>query len=635
VTLRAVVERVEPSTAVDRLESPFKDYATGTILRSEATHIDLPEILLNGGKVDFKIRNAITDAEIIRTMDGASELRLDLLDPRHRLLNSKVWEGTTDVRIDDLTFRLARTQVDGEQLSLTFEDREVAILRSQKKKLKAYRDQMTRAQFALKLIREPKKRIRWYIPELHKKRRVMRSGDRPTRREKEDRRERGLNPGQTLYMSDHALNRVALGPSNIRIADEILDVGTSMGVNYRLLVTAIAVSIHETLLSNPDSAHSDRDSAGPFQQRPSQGWGNSEADVRDVSNSARLFFTAARAYQKQNPNATPYQINRDVQRGVISGAFRKNVLEAREIVDAYRGGSTSAGSDGGDFTAPKRYAFTRGTQGQKENSWRTLIRLAEEVNWRCFVNRGRVYFVSDEYLIRSKPVAVLDFDTEGVINISGEYDRREDVDQVTVQMDAKRWVAPPGSVILIENCGALDQRYLVHTIRRSLFDTVADVTLVTPRKEKPEPAAPTGSESFGGERGASGGGGDGDVDYRGAKVLVDSLFDIARAATNGNIWLPPGIQYRPGDYTSNGSPSDHGGNGSNLAARDICDRRVNALTGPPTPELDRAFRAIMDALGQPNARPGAWINVYKHGFRIQIGWRVADHYGHIHVGAKR
>jgi hypothetical protein len=54
------------------------------------------------------------------------------------------------------------------------------------------------------------------------------------------------------------------------------------------------------------------------------------------------------------------------------------------------------------------------------------------------------------------------------------------------------WLAPPGSIIVLEDMGPLDGRWIVSTFTRSLFDANADVQLVKPQPKLMEP----GTESF-------------------------------------------------------------------------------------------------------------------------------------------
>ncbi len=116
-----------------------------------------------------------------------------------------------------------------------------------------------------------------------------------------------------------------------------------------------------------------------------------------------------------------------------------------------------------------------------------------------------------------------------------------------------------------------------------------------------------------------------------ARGLVDSAVQIAQAAGGGGVFVVSA--HRPGD------PLDHGSNDANRAARDIAVRGVDAITGPPMPELDRAVIAIGKAMGR-NYRANARIvdTFTLDGLRVQIIWRTPEyggHMGHIHIGARR
>lgn len=116
-----------------------------------------------------------------------------------------------------------------------------------------------------------------------------------------------------------------------------------------------------------------------------------------------------------------------------------------------------------------------------------------------------------------------------------------------------------------------------------------------------------------------------------AKALVEHLAMVAQAAGGGGVYVVSA--YRPGD------PLDHGSNDSDRAARDLAVRGVNAITGPPMPELDRAVVAIGEALGRKYRPRTRIVDTFtQNGLRIQVIWRTPQyggHMGHIHVGARR
>ena len=50
---------------------------------------------------------------------------------------------------------------------------------------------------------------------------------------------------------------------------------------------------------------------------------------------------------------------------------------------------------------------------------------------------------------------------------------------------------------------------------------------------------------------------------------------------------------------------------------------------------DRLLAHLMDWFGHPEYKGGTWFNVVKDGYRYQVGWRVPNHFNHIHVGVKK
>lgn len=116
--------------------------------------------------LDARIEGSLTDGTLERTIDGASTLSLTLHDPKRVLLRSGVFSKQADVVLDDYPWRLVKVTKSGDDLTLVFEDRAVALLRGPRRPKKASRANVTRAQFALSLIREVRPLIPYNIPEL-------------------------------------------------------------------------------------------------------------------------------------------------------------------------------------------------------------------------------------------------------------------------------------------------------------------------------------------------------------------------------------------------------------------------------------------------------------------------------------
>ena len=124
----------------------------------------------------------------------------------------------------------------------------------------------------------------------------------------------------------------------------------------------------------------------------------------------------------------------------------------------------------------------------------------------------------------------------------------------------------------------------------------------------------------------------------GAAGIVDSAAAIVMQAGGGSLSVVS--TERPGDTTTSGNLSDHSENNANRAARDVAKNGVDAITGPPSPELDRGAAALGKAFGRnygDGARRIVDTFTFK-GYRVQIIWRTPEyggHMGHIHIGARK
>lgn len=85
-------------------------------------------------------------------------------------------------------------------------------------------------------------------------------------------------------------------------------------------------------------------------------------------------------------------------------------------------------------------------------------------------------------------------------------------------------------------------------------------------------------------------------------------------------------QKRSRVLTASGNMSDHFKGNENAYAVDI------SASGA---EGDALLAYIMARFGHPEYKGGSWFNINKNGYRYQIGWRVKNHFDHIHVGVKK
>lgn len=600
---------------------------------------------LYGQTMDARIGEAITAAEAEMTIEGASTITLAAHDPSRSLLKANRFANQKfDVRIDDEWFRLVGVSKQGDQLSLTFEDRAVAWMRQYSTPRKAYRDQVTRAEFILSLVDEVSEgTILVYCPELHKiqpvgaaaagggqaadlsrvkwdfvtkagtyggpgdsqdndqpasggtnrtpgialngravayrqpdqiewclvlapngrafawpvtdrgpsasviaggraldvnytaareagyrtdgafptdqgkwKVKICGRGDAGRRDAQALAGKAARRPSATAREADAArLPGLADPPRNVTVKGKpasgeqirniqtILRVGLSGEFNAPrpVLIAAIMAATQESTMKNLPGGH--LDSAGLFQQRPSQGWGT-YAQVTNPEVAAAKFFGPAVKDWKANPGQPLNDLVQGVQKSGTPGKFAQWEPEATRTVDAFLADDaiTADMTTATAGSATERYAFQRGQNGQREDTWACAGRLAEEVGWRRWMAGGTLFLVSEEDIFASRPRMRVSEQTEGVDWIdfdivmgrrpSRDRARNASVQEMTVTCRLDAWRAPPGSVVVVEDMGPADGRWLVTQVRWDLFGLApAVVTLKKPIRELPEPAAET------------------------------------------------------------------------------------------------------------------------------------------------
>ena len=110
----------------------------------------------------------------------------------------------------------------------------------------------------------------------------------------------------------------------------------------------------------------------------------------------------------------------------------------------------------------------------------------------------------------------------------------------------------------------------------------------------------------------------------GTEGLVNFLCRLA-LQDNQPLYLSDGWGRAAGDSTS-----DH-----HVSRKDswACDLAVLGVQHP-TPATETAAARIASALGEAGWPGGNLVKVV-NGYRFQVLWRVAGHFNHVHVGARR
>lgn len=505
-----------------------------------ATDTDVEHFSLYvSSKLKTDVVGRIVDASIERTIEGASTLSVTILDEDRAVLNSGMLNSKLDVQIDGLWFRLASVDKSDDDLTITFEDREIAVLREYAKWKIARRANVTRAEFIMNLIREVREfKIPVVIPELHKVQPIEKysgdiigsdpyssyAGGVPDSAANAVATDTGtggsntaasptvpnqaLTPGEQRRANTNKILTVKgtqINPTQVSNANTIIGVGKGMlkkeNNPQKLIVCAIMTGITESSLTAiADKAHggnSDDASAGVFQQIP--GWGSYE-DRMDVATSARMFYQHAIKYNAAHPDVGYGELCQGVQISAYPDRYALYRTEADRIV--YAAGNVAGIADANLQTVNQtntptgaNYAFWRGKiedrHGIKikkpENTWSCIQRLAGDVNWRAFFVAGTFYYISEEDLFKQKPIAVVHEFMPGIRAMNGNYDRNKKSGTITISAVIGKWEAAPGSIIVVRDMGVWNGRWIVNDFRRSLFDDVAEITLKKPLPALPEP----------------------------------------------------------------------------------------------------------------------------------------------------
>lgn len=456
-----------------------------------------------GLKVNFA--EAITQGHVERSIEGASLISITVHDGTKAILRSGMF-GTDsnqkipvlDVKVEGLWYRLASFQKEeGNEITLEFEDRIVFFLKAHTETISASRAHTTRAEFIRRMVSMVRvQKIRFFCPELHVRLPIEGEGgvegytvDKKTGKRKyktkkpSERQRRAELAGGLLSTTDLTMEGVSLNKSQLEVAEQILDKGSEMEADKKVMLSALMCSMQESKLTN--SKGEEGVNVGPFDQNEHDGWPASG----DVGTDAAAYFKIAIANDKSEPKYTLAALVQSVQRsGAGEAKYRPHREDAEKILKEY--GEKGIGAKHA-HTYDKEYDFHVGPPDGPtgENFWEASERLAKEVNWRRYVVGNTFYYVKDSDLMARKPVAEFDEDTEGIEDILGTIDAGLPVSEAIVKCRATRWFAPPGSVIKIKNTGPFNGRWLVFVIWRDLFSTECEIKLHQPEDSKPEKAS--------------------------------------------------------------------------------------------------------------------------------------------------
>lgn len=586
-----------------------------------ASHFD--DLVLKGGKWKAVVGDAILDGTLVRTIGGASTLKIEVHDHNRKLLNSVLLDERYDVRLDGLPFRFVKASSQGinSPLELTHEARAVALQRELKGPHKAFRDKITRAEFIARRIAEARPRSPLVCPQLHVVQPVQ--NYRQSEEGKQEARERR---GKGLGDEELTVKGIQATRAQVEAADRALRVAESLQAPGRVMVALMAALIVESLIGDvsPNWLQIIGSTASAGGISPT----NLEQSVRGFLKGYYSGHTGAIAYFNQHPDAKAYEIAQAVQAsgaGAASGGaanYGPVVAEAAEFVKAYGGGSVST-------VEWVRYAFE---QGRNESNWACESRLAKEVRWRLFESANWFYLLDDRDLLDSVQRMVVSDSEPGIEDTSFDYDVGKEVTELRVRCRARQWAAPPGSVAEVRRHGPANGRYLVHRIEAPLRrrNTLCDIILRRPTEPLPEPtperetiSTPFGGGTTGALRGVKIHSTAAGSPYWGGSAALFKQFITPFLAKEG---LSPGStkEQRPSN-----PGSDH--DVDNAAAY-----AIDYPTNNPIPYGKRLAAAIGWDDWQPNSYASFTVKIDGHRFEVQIlAGAAIDHGDHLHAGAHR
>jgi len=552
---------------------------------SDRLGLEPPEAILSaafGAGIPLNLTDAITGATLDRTIDGASTLALTVFDPHGVIVSSKVITKALDLNYAGQWWRLVKVTKSQANVTLTFEDRAVAYLRRHRKYRKVSRNTMTRAQFARALVREVKEEpITFVCPEINERQPIgTKQSDNKTPKRSNAKRAAQAQKG----IATDADNLTIKGKRATRLQranmQRVLDVADTLGAGPKATKALAMAVIQESTVLNLTHGHSS--SVGILQLLDTWYGGSTSTrgGRRDIEKVCRDFlrtgfagFGGAMSAAKTWPTYTAAEIAAHVQ-GNAGGAsdYAPWDNEADKWIAAYGGGDASRATSGKPKTYTKRYEFRRGEPGQPEDSWTCLQRLAEEVTWRCFMDKGRLYFMSEDRLIRARPRMTVNETRPGVDWVDFDVDAGKPASSVTVTCRAELWVARIGAVVMLDDIGpVVDGRWLVSEISQDLFDTAVTITLKSREHKLPEPASETVQRA-----------GTAQGDGTGSGALRDRIVAVARASMESYNKNPGRWFYSQGGRSNADDPTHPPKPGS----RSDCSQWVAAVykkAGAPSP----------------------------------------------------
>jgi len=465
--------------------------------------------LVDGARVKgIALDESLLDWGLRLTVEGATQLVVTIFDPGWELLTSGLFDVDDDGRFsqplevkfdteEPLWFRAVAVEPDDSSLTLTFEDREIALLREADRRLVARSSEVTFPQFAARLIRsvpDGRGRLRAWVPEVQEEQAVQAAevtrGKAP-RRSRDAQRAKGLPDGMTLKVpsGSHTLTQ-----QETQNAETVLEVADEEDAGPKATLALVMACIVEApFFANPTTG--DDTSVGTLQMRDGHlgGSASTNGGRRDVPLICRIFLRngfakhvpkGAMELARANPGWSAGEVAQACQGSGYPDRYDEVRGAALKVIAAWDGGGGR--TDRTRDTPTSRQVRKPHLYKVTGDYWQTLTGYAEELAWRTFAVNGVIFVVSEERLFRSRSRMTLD--RRDGWGIRFKWDVRRRVKEVEVTGPLEEWQAPHGSVVTVESAGPADGDWIVKTLGLGKGDPDVTATLVKPTLKKAEQA---------------------------------------------------------------------------------------------------------------------------------------------------
>jgi cell wall-associated NlpC family hydrolase len=469
------------------------------------------------------LATAITAITYEDTFEGSSTLTVSVSDPFFELI--EFFDVDTDGYLDvvdvnwpdgsDYWWRLTQLEMDDAPGATTFDlvfmERIAVLLMRHHGPVKATRGKETRAEFIDHTATKAVPAIRFHSRELHDKQPVANPDvSRPSRSRAD--KGGGFDGSEKLFIKGQKATK-----GQLHLLDAALAEVEPLRPPDNAVLGMVCAAIGESTVSNVvNSAGYGGLLQGQVAVPGGTNWFANMSATERAKQEAKSFMQGGRGYQGggaihlAKQAKTPGEIADTVEAGGAGPHFYGQHLdEASKLVDAWGGGF-----GGSTVYYRKKYHFTIGTEeNPHESYWAAYTRMAQEVNWRFFVDGLDVYYDSDMALIKQKPIAVIRRGDPQVVRVRGNWDSRRIATECEIELVCDPTEFRAGEVFLLEDFGLLSRGSTAHPKKRPGYWLVSHVswqsgtfvttfTLNQPQNPKKEPAPDIGSKQI--ESGATG-----------------------------------------------------------------------------------------------------------------------------------